>query len=278
MRLRHFLFAILLAGLGGCETDTTGSQNVTLPVVASPEPEPVELATDIAAVEQEAIETVEESAALEDSSEEEEILIAAVDEGTAQAEQSEQWQYKEGRHFRRFTASQGTSSAPGKIEVAEIFWYGCPHCYNFEPYVSNWRKTLPADVEFVQIPVMWNPTNEIHARAFYTAQALEKLDEIHTAIFREIHINNNPLTTEAALQSFFEEFGVSPEEFTKAFRSFGVNGKLKRATNFTQRYQVRSVPILVVNGKYSTDAPEAANLEQKLDIANELVQREKQRL
>ena len=68
------------------------------------------------------------------------------------------------------------------------------------------------------------------------------------------------------------------EEFTKAFRSFGVNGKLKRATNFTQRYQVRSVPILVVNGKYSTDAEEVANLEQKLDIANELVEREKQRL
>lgn len=278
MRLWHFLFAILLVGLGGCETDTTASQNVTPPIVASPEPEPVEQAIDVAAVEQEAMERVEESAALEDSSEEQQILIAAVNEGTAQAEQSEQWQYKEGRHFRRFAASQGTSSAPDKIEVAEIFWYGCPHCYNFEPKVSNWRKTLPAGVEFVQIPVMWNPTNEIHARAFYTAQALGKLDEIHTAIFHEIHINNNPLTTETALQSFFEEFGVSPEEFTKAFRSFGVNGKLKRATNFTQRYQVRSVPILVVNGKYSTDAEEVANLEQKLDIANELVEREKQRL
>jgi len=254
MRLWYFLFAILLVGLGGCETDTTASQNVTPPIVASPEPEPVEQAIDVAAVEQEAMERVEESAALEDSSEEQQILIAAVNEGTAQAEQSEQWQYKEGRHFRRFAASQGTSSAPDKIEVAEIFWYGCPHCYNFEP------------------------KNEIHARAFYTAQALGKLDEIHTAIFHEIHINNNPLTTETALQSFFEEFGVSPEEFTKAFRSFGVNGKLKRATNFTQRYQVRSVPILVVNGKYSTDAEEVANLEQKLDIANELVEREKQRL
>ena len=278
MRLWHFLFAILLVGLGGCETDTTASQNVTLPVVASPEPDPAEQVADVAAVEQEAIETVEESAALEDSSEEEEILIAAVNEEPAQAKQSEQWQYKEGRNFRRFTASQGTSSAPDKIEVAEIFWYGCPHCYNFEPYVSNWRKTLPANVEFVQIPVMWNPTNAIHARAFYTAQALGKLDEIHTAIFREIHINNNPLTTEATLQSFFEKFGVSSEEFTKAFRSFGVNGKLTRATNFTQRYQVRSVPILVVNGKYSTDAAEVTNIEQMLDIANELVEREKQRL
>ncbi|MEE8236502.1 MAG: thiol:disulfide interchange protein DsbA/DsbL [Gammaproteobacteria bacterium] len=278
MRLRHLLFAILLVGLAGCDTDTTATQDVSLPVVASPEPEAAEQAADIAAAEQEAIETVEESAALEDSVEEEEILIAAVEEETAPAEQASQWQYTEGRHFRSFTASQGTSSAPDKIEVAEMFWYGCAHCYNFEPYVSNWRKTLPADVEFVQIPVMWNPTNQIHARAFYTAQALGKLDEIHTAMFREIHINNNPLTTEAALQSFFEEFGVSPEEFTKAFRSFGVNGKLKRATNFTQRYQVRSVPILVVNGKYSTDAPEVGTLQQKLEVADELVERERQRL
>lgn len=278
MRLRHLLFAILLVGLAGCDTDTTATQDVSLPVVASPEPEAVEQAADIAAAEQEAIETVEESAALEDSVEEEEILIAAVEEETAPAEQAEQWQYTEGRHFRRFTTSQGTSSAPDKIEVAEMFWYGCAHCYNFEPYVSNWRKTLPADVEFVQIPVMWNPTNQIHARAFYTAQGLGKLDEIHPAMFREIHINNNPLTTEAALQSFFEEFGVSPEEFTKAFRSFGVNGKLKRATNFTQRYQVRSVPILVVNGKYSTDAPEVGTLQQKLEVADELVERERQRL
>lgn len=278
MRLRHLLLAILLVGLAGCDTDTTATQDVSLPVVASPEPEAVEQAADIAAAEQEAIETVEESAALEDSVEEEEILIAAVEEETAPAEQASQWQYTEGRHFRSFTASQGTSSAPDKIEVAEMFWYGCAHCYNFEPYVSNWRKTLPADVEFVQIPVMWNPTNQIHARAFYTAQALGKLDEIHPAMFREIHINNNPLTTEAALQSFFEEFGVSPEEFTKAFRSFGVNGKLKRATNFTQRYQVRSVPILVVNGKYSTDAPEVGTLQQKLEVADELVERERQRL
>ena len=278
MRLRHLLFAILLVGLAGCDTDTTATQDVSLPVVASPEPEAAEQVADIAAAEQEAIETVEESAALEDSVEEEEILIAAVEEETAPAEQASQWQYTEGRHFRSFTASQGTSSAPDKIEVAEMFWYGCAHCYNFEPYVSNWRKTLPADVEFVQIPVMWNPTNQIHARAFYTAQALGKLDEIHPAMFREIHINNNPLTTEAALQSFFEEFGVSPEEFTKAFRSFGVNGKLKRATNFTQRYQVRSVPILVVNGKYSTDAPEVGTLQQKLEVADELVERERQRL
>ena len=278
MRLRHLLFAILLVGLGGCDTDTTGSQEVSLPVGTSPEPEPMEQPADIAAAEQEAIETVEESAALEEAVEEEEIMIAVVEEETTPTEQAGQWQFTEGRHFRSFTASQGTSSAPDKIEVAELFWYGCPHCYNFEPYVSNWKRTLPADVKFVQIPVMWNPTNQIHARAFYTAQALGKLDEIHAAIFREIHINNNPLTTEAALQSFFEAFGVSPEDFTKTFRSFGVNGKLKRATNFTQRYQVRSVPILVVNGKYSTDAPEVGTLQQKLEVANELVERERQRL
>ena len=94
----------------------------------------------------------------------------------------------------RLTSAQGSSSPAGKIEVAEIFWYGCGHCYNLEPVITDWVKTLPADVNFVRIPVMWNPTNEIHGRVFYTAEALGKRPQISTAMFRAIHIDNKPMT------------------------------------------------------------------------------------
>ena len=90
------------------------------------------------------------------------------------AAQQTNWQYKEGDYYSVLTSAQGGSSPAGKIEVAEVFWYGCGHCYNLEPVIADWEKRLPSDVNLVRIPVMWNPTNEIHARIFYTAEALGK--------------------------------------------------------------------------------------------------------
>jgi thiol:disulfide interchange protein DsbA len=125
---------------------------------------------------------------------------------------------------------------------------------------------------------MWNPTNQIHARMFYTAEALGKLDEMHEAIFREIHINNQSLTTEASIQALFLNFGVSAEEFKNTFRSFAIESKLKRAKNLTQRYRIQSVPIIVTNGKYLTTGPEVKNFEDMLAVTEELIEREQQEL
>jgi thiol:disulfide interchange protein DsbA len=185
-------------------------------------------------------------------------------------------QYKQGAHYERFTNAQGTSSSPDKIEVAEIFWYGCGHCFSFEPYLQKWKKTLGTDVSFVKHPVMWNPTNEIHARLFYTAQALG-LDQANGDIFSEIHTNRQMLASESAQRDFItSKYGVSEEDFDKAYRSFSVNGKLQQAKTWTQRYQVRSVPLLVINGKYSVVGPELSGYEQLLDVADELIERERQ--
>ena len=172
------------------------------------------------------------------------------------AAQQTNWQYKEGDYYSTLTAAQGGSSAAGKIEVAEVFWYGCGHCYNLEPVIGDWEKRLPADVSLVRIPVMWNPTNEIHARVFYTAEALGKRGQISPAIFKAIHIDNKPMTEEPAIQKLFEEFGVSAETFNKTFRSFAVESQLRRAKDLTTKYRVKGVPLLVVNGKYLADGPQ----------------------
>lgn len=184
--------------------------------------------------------------------------------------------FREGQDFKVLTAAQGTTGAPDKIEVTEVFWYGCPHCYQFDPLVQDWAKKLPADVSFVRLPVMWNPTNQMHARLFYTAQALGKLDEMHAAIFREIHLNGKTLSTEEEIQSFFGKFGVNAGDFKKTFRSFAVEGQLKRAMDLTQRYQIRSVPVMVVNGKFSSDAPGIKSFEDMLAVVGDLVERERQ--
>ncbi len=188
-----------------------------------------------------------------------------------------QWRYQEGRDFKVLTTAQGTTSSPDKIEVTEAFWYGCSHCYQFDPLVNDWAKKLPGDVAFVRLPVMWNPTNQIHARLYYTAQALGKTEEMHAAVFREIHVNNNMLTTEEEIQKFFARFGVGADEFRKTFRSFTVEGQLKRARELTDRYQVRSVPMMIVNGKFNTDAPGLKNFDDMLAVAAELTERERRR-
>jgi thiol:disulfide interchange protein DsbA len=191
--------------------------------------------------------------------------------------QQTNWQYKEGDYYSTLTAAQGGSSAAGKIEVAEVFWYGCGHCYNLEPVIADWEKRLPADVNLVRIPVMWNPTNEIHARVFYTAEALNKRAQISPAMFKAIHIDNKPMTEEPAIQKMFEEYGVSAETFNKTFRSFAVESQLRRARDLTTKYRVKGVPLLVVNGKYLTDGPQIKSHDDLLAVAEELVQRERQR-
>jgi thiol:disulfide interchange protein DsbA len=117
----------------------------------------------------------------------------------------------------------------------------------------------------------------MHARIYYTAEALKKLDEMHDEIFKEMHVNRKQLTSEDEIREFFARFGVSEEEFNNTFRSFPVESKLKRAKNLTvERYRVQSVPLLVVNGKYLTTGPGVKNFDDMLAVADELIERERQ--
>jgi len=183
--------------------------------------------------------------------------------------------FKLGQHYQRLTPTQPTSSSPDQVEVAEIFWYGCNHCYNFDPYVENWLGDKPDGVNFVRVPAVWNPLVKLHARAFYTAEALGKGEEMHTPFFREIHVKQNLLESEASLREFFGRFGVSAEEFKGAFDSFAVHTKLQRAETLAQRYRVSSVPMIVVNGKYTTSASSTGGYDSLMEVINELVTLEK---
>ena len=176
-----------------------------------------------------------------------------------------------GRHYDRLSPTQPTSSGPEQIEVAEIFWYGCPHCYTFDPYLESWKGDLDPDVSFVRVPAVWNALLQLHARAYYTAEVLGITEEIHTPIFREIHVNGNPLNSEQALQGFFEQFGVSAEDFTGAFNSFAVHTRLQRADELSRRYRVSSVPMVIVNGKYSASAQSAGDYPTLMELIDELV-------
>lgn len=175
-----------------------------------------------------------------------------------------------GTHYKRLSPAQPTSSTPQQVEVAEIFWYGCPHCFNLDPYLASWQMRKPEYVNFIRIPAVWNDDLKIHARAFYTAEALGKGAEIHEPLFREIHINRNYLTSESGLRDFFGKFGVSAESFNGTFNSFSVHTKLQRADELNRRYRIGSVPTIVVNGKYVTDVSMAGGFEELLALVDEL--------
>ena len=276
------LILLMSACGGGSETDQTSAAAPEMDEIAppieevQPEPEVAGVAEETSPAE--TVEVVEESAADEeatdDAADEEIVLAESEPEGEAQA--APQWKFTEGQHFTKLTTAQGTSSAPDVIEVAEVFWYGCPHCYNFEPYIDRWTPSLPDDVRFIRLPVMWNPTNQMHARIFYTAEALKKLDDMHSEIFKEMHINRKMLTSEDEIRAFFARFGVSEDDFNNTFRSFPVESSLKRARNLTvERYRVQSVPLLVVNGKYLTTGPGVKNFDDMLAVTEELIERER---
>jgi thiol:disulfide interchange protein DsbA len=274
MKLRYLLLTFMIISLGACESPDQATEN-TAPATEAVEAPVTEVLTEEEAAEIEALNTAGETEEVIEESADEKQQIVLAEPVPAEAQQKTDWKYSEGAHYRRMTISQRTSSAPDKIEVAEVFWYGCPHCYDFDPILQEWKKGLGPDVSFVQIPVIWNPTNEVHARIMYTAEALGKLDEMHTGIFNSLHQDGNTLTTEAAMVEFFGQYGVSETDFLEAYSSFGVSSAVKRAENLTRSYGIRSVPVLVINGKYATDGSEVRSFGDIIAVTNELVERER---
>ena len=182
-----------------------------------------------------------------------------------------------GKNYNQLVPSQPTDSPADKVEVVEVFWYGCGHCYHFDPYLENWRKKgQPAFVDFRRVPVMWNDINRQHARLFYVLQALGKLDQLHTAVFREIHANGNmladqdPAKGEALQMAFLKSKGISAADLKRVYHSFPVESSLQRAEILTRRYQVTGVPMVVVSGKYTADVGSAGGEQQLLDLINDL--------
>jgi thiol:disulfide interchange protein DsbA len=191
----------------------------------------------------------------------------------------------DGKQFTTLMPAQPTSVAPGKVEVVEVFWYLCPHCFGFDPALENWRHQNKAPyVEFVRIPVIWpnNPSTEALARLYYTMEALGKLEPLHTLAFREIHVRNNPLFvnndpagTERVQKAFLKANGVAEADFDKTYRSFSVESKLRRAADLTRRYSVTGVPFFVVNGRYTADVGTAGGEAQLLTLLDDLAASER---
>jgi len=187
-----------------------------------------------------------------------------------------------GVNYRPLVPAQPTDAPPGKVEVVEVFWYGCSHCYALDPYIESWRKTKPAYIEFRRVPVTWQPVHQSHAKLFYTFEALGKEEALHNAVFAEMHDKKNFMymqgddkETLSAQLAFAKAHGISEADFTGARNSFTVQTSMQKADELVHRYHVDGVPLLVINGKYVTDVNMAGSQANVMSIVSDLAASEK---
>lgn len=180
---------------------------------------------------------------------------------------------EEGVHYQVLANPQPTETGD-KVEVLELFWYGCPHCFKLEPFVEKWSEHVPEGAEFRRMPAIFSKVWALNAQGYYTAEALGILDKVHRPMFDAIHVQKQKLFDEAALARFFVQQGVNREDFIKTFRSFAVKTKTNRAGVMTRRYGITGVPAIIVNGKYRTGVSMAGGEEQLWEVVNALIEKE----
>ncbi|WP_250460520.1 thiol:disulfide interchange protein DsbA/DsbL [Microbulbifer litoralis] len=198
-------------------------------------------------------------------------------------------QFKEGQHYQVLPQAVPQKD-DNRIEVTELFWYGCGHCYHFEPALKRWKKEIPADVALLKIPAIWQPVMEVHARMYYVADAMGVLDTMHTPIFNAINKQRKMFATRngrewdpdlKAIEELFNANGTDGAKAAKLMNSFAINSKVKQGMANQRAYQLSGTPEVVVAGKYriSTSLPglkgKSNGQELMLEVANYLIEKER---
>ena len=165
---------------------------------------------------------------------------------------------------------------PDKVVVTEVFWYGCPHCFRFEPYVERWSADLPDGVVFEQVPSVIVPRWKEHARAYYAFQMMGALDQLHTAFFDALHLKRERLNDVDSIAGFVAGQGLDEKAFRDAYASFGVETQLSKNARKEQYYGHDGVPAVIVNGKYLVTGSLAGSNERMIQIIDFLVAQELQ--
>jgi len=158
----------------------------------------------------------------------------------------------------------------GKIEVLEFFWYGCIHCYNLEPLVEKWEKTLPKDVQFRRVPAIFNDRWALDAAIFYTFDALGVLDKMHKPFFDAIHRDRLKTDNKQALGEWLQKQGLDQKKFDDTMRSFGVQTRVRRAAQLTAAYKIDGTPAMAVHGRYTVSTEQGRTREGMFETVNYL--------
>ena len=178
-------------------------------------------------------------------------------------------EYKLGRDYR-LVDSPLPVKRDGVVEVTESFWYGCAHCYSFEPAINNWKSKLSDDVKFSKMPITWGGIHQLHASLYYTIEALKLDPSTHSAVFVTIHKEGNFLQNPKAIQKFLSNFGVAPEVTSSYLNSFGVKQKVNKGIKYARQLKVASVPMVIVDGTYVIES--RRSFEEMLKVVDHVIE------
>jgi thiol:disulfide interchange protein DsbA len=182
--------------------------------------------------------------------------------------------FVEGTHYTPISPALRTTD-PTKVEVAEFFWYGCSHCYSFEPMLQQWKKKLGDDVTFRGVPAVWRQGMDLHARAYYTAEALGVMEPMHQVIFDAMNVDRKPLNSQAEIRDLFTANGVSADDFDKTFSSFGVDSQVRKGISTGRSAKITGTPSVMVNGKYLVSTRGAGGHAGVLEVVDFLIEKER---
>jgi len=157
----------------------------------------------------------------------------------------------EGKEYSRMKVPHAVESGK-KIEVIEFFSYGCPHCNDLEPYLQTWFKTIPPDVQFRRVPVMFQDRWKGLGKVYYTLEAMGEDVRLSPEVFKAVHVTGTPLYQDKAFFDWAASKGLDRAKVIETYNSFGVDSKLKREMVVAQEYNVQAVPTVVVDGKFVT--------------------------
>jgi thiol:disulfide interchange protein DsbA len=179
----------------------------------------------------------------------------------------------EGQHYQTLTPPVAVGRG-SDVMVTEFFWYGCGHCYTFEPMLTAWGKQLPEEVVLQPSPAVWNDPMRMHAKAYYIAEVLGVKETLHPVIFDAMHVQRKRLVSRLELRDLFEDNGVDPAQFDKAFDSFGVDSQVRQADARARSAKISGTPSLMVAGKYLIETRAAGSQTNMLEIARYLIDKE----
>lgn len=176
-----------------------------------------------------------------------------------------------GKDYTVMKAPQPVDVPAGKVQVIEFFWYGCPHCNEFEPYLESWLKKQGPDVVFQRVPVAFRPDFVPHSKLYFALKALGVEEKLTPTIFHEIHANKDYLLTPEAQADFLAKQGVDKQKFLDAYKSFSTSSEVNRAAQMLNDYKIDGVPTLVVQGKYVTGPATTNSLPGTLTVLDQLI-------
>ncbi|RZA32417.1 MAG: thiol:disulfide interchange protein DsbA/DsbL [Lysobacteraceae bacterium] len=158
---------------------------------------------------------------------------------------------KEGAEYQALPEAQPTDSG-GKIEVTEFFAYYCPHCYAFEPFLADWVKKQGNNIAFRRVHVPHGERVAAQQRLFFTLESLGMLDQFHGKVFNAYHVERLPLAQDEQVFDWASRAGIDRAKFIDAYRSFGVQAKVRRAQAMMESYRITHWPMVAIDGRFLT--------------------------